>query len=325
MNEFQLIANYFNRANKRSDVLLGVGDDAAVLRVPDSRRLVVAVDTIVEGVHFPAGTAAGDIGYRALAVNLSDMAAMGAEPAWVTLSLSLPQANQEWLGSFAKGLFTLADRFHVDLVGGDTVRGPLSIAVQIMGLIEADRWLRRDAAKPGDVIFVSGYPGEAAAGLELIQRAQQYPNVPVDAKAKLLDRFLRPQPRVELGRSIRTLANAAIDVSDGLVGDLNHICEMSGCSAHVDLEALPKSPAMQACFDASRCEQMTLAGGDDYELVFTVPQQNLLAVESMLANHVRCTPIGRMVPSQRANHTVQCYRQGEVVHLASRSYNHFEQ
>src|SRR5215831_754974 len=170
MSEFELIAKYFTRKAKRRDVLLGVGDDAAVLKVPNDRRLIAAVDTIVEGVHFPVGTDAEAIGYRALAVNLSDIAAMGAEPAWATLSLSLPREDSNWLAQFSSGLYRLADQYNVDLVGGDTVRGQLAATISILGLVETDRCLTRGGAKPGDTIFVSGVPGEAAAGLALMQK-----------------------------------------------------------------------------------------------------------------------------------------------------------
>jgi thiamine-monophosphate kinase len=315
MNEFDLIAKYFSRKSSRGDVLLGVGDDAAVVSVPENQRLVAAVDTIVEGVHFLADADAADVGYRALAVNLSDMAAMGATPAWMTLSLSLPRADEAWLAKFAEGLYQLADRYNVALIGGDTVRGSLSITVQILGLIEKDRWLTRSGAEVGDTIFVSGSPGEAAAGLAVIQRS-----LPSTDEAKhLIHRFLRPDARVELGRTIRMLASAAIDISDGLLSDLGHICEMSRCGAHLDLEALPILSALRATFDASECERLALNGGDDYELLFTVAPDRLLAVEAAIASGVRCTPIGRIVEGAG----VTCYRGGEAVRIEPRGYDHF--
>lgn len=189
LGEFDIIARYFARRSGRSDVLLGVGDDAAVLDTHAGRKLVVAMDTIVEGVHFLAESDAADIGYRALAVNLSDLAAMGAEPAWMTLSLSLPRANEQWLNGFATGLFELADEFNVALVGGDTVRGPLVITVQVAGWVESDAWLTRSGAKAGDLLFVSGIPGEAAAGLAVLQRRM----LGGEAAAFLTHRFLRPR------------------------------------------------------------------------------------------------------------------------------------
>jgi len=315
MGEFDLIAKYFSRSSAREDVLLDVGDDAAVVHVPPDKRLVAAVDTIVEGVHFLPGAAAADVGYRALAVNLSDMAAMGAMPAWMTLSLSLPRADEAWLAGFATGLYDLADKYAVALVGGDTVRGPLAVTVQILGLVEADGWLTRSHAQIGDTVFVSGLPGEAAGGLAVLQQS-----LPQSADAqRLIQRFLRPEPRVALGRALRMLANATIDVSDGVISDLQHICEQSDCGAHIDMEVFPVSSALRACFDASKCEQMALNGGDDYELVFTVPPERLLAVEAAIAGGVRCTPIGRIV----AGNGVQCFRGGQRLALAPRGYDHF--
>jgi len=315
MNEFDLIAKYFSRRTAREDVLLDVGDDAAVVQVPPDKRLVAAVDTIIEGVHFLPGAAAADVGYRALAVNLSDMAAMGAMPAWMTLSLSLPSADETWLAGFATGLYDLADRYAVALIGGDTVRGPLAITVQIMGLVETDRWLTRRTAQIGDTVFISGEPGEAAGGLSILQ--QSLPQT-VNAQ-RLIQRFLRPEPRVALGRTLRTLASSTIDVSDGLIADLGHICKQSRCGAHIDLEALPISSALRSCFDASKCEQMALNGGDDYELLFTVPPERLLTVEAAIAGGVRCTPIGRIV----AGNGVECFRGGDRLAIEPRGYDHF--
>jgi len=315
VNEFDLIAQYFTRPSSRSDVLLGVGDDAAVLQVPPNRCLVATVDTIVAGVHFPFDTEAAAIGHRALAVNLSDIAAMGAEPAWITLSLSLPASDAEWLTGFASGLYALADRYNVALVGGDTVRGPLSITIQALGFIETASELRRAGAKQGDTIFVSGIPGEAAAGLQVLQHAFKKST----ASEHLITRLHWPQPRVELGRALRTVASAAIDISDGLLADLGHICTQSRCGAHIDLELIPNSQPMHALFDASECERMSLSGGDDYELLFTVPGERLLEVEAASALGVRCTPIGRVV----AGKGVTCYRAGQVVTIAQHGYDHF--
>jgi thiamine-monophosphate kinase len=315
MSEFDLIARYFKRPSNRGDVLLGVGDDAAVLQVPADRRLVAAVDTIVEGVHFPIGTDAAAIGHRALAVNLSDMAAMGAEPAWITLSLSMPSKNADWLDGFAAGLYALADRYNVALVGGDTVRGALSITVQVMGLIEVDSWLTRSGAKAGDAIFVSGVPGEAAGGLAVLQRSL----TKAAAAEHLIKRFLWPEPRVELGRSIKSVASSAIDVSDGLLADLTHICEMSRCGAQIDLELLPQSQPMLSLFAQSECEQQALSGGDDYELLFTVSNERLGELAAAIAAGVQCTCIGRMVSGSG----ISCRRAGHEVKVATRGYDHF--
>jgi thiamine-monophosphate kinase len=309
LGEFDIIARYFAKHGLRSDVLLGIGDDAAVVSMPPDRRLVIAMDTIVEGVHFPVGTDPADIGHRALAVNLSDLAAMGAEPSWMTLSLSLPRSDADWLEGFSAGLLTLAQRHNVALIGGDTVKGPMVITVQIAGSVEGDRWLTRGGARPGDVLFVSGRPGEAAAGLALIQSA-----APDSAASRhLQQRFLRPEPRVSLGRELRTTATAAMDVSDGLLTDLDKLCAASACGARVELEKVPASAAMRELFDAAKCIDFVLAGGDDYELLFTVSPDRVAAVPST------CTCIGVMT----ADRSVVCTRDGQPVAISRRGYDHF--
>lgn len=318
IGEFDLIKRYFTAGNYSAEVLLGVGDDAAVLDIPAGHKLVAAVDTIVAGIHFPIDTAPAEIAYRALAVNLSDMAAMGAQPRWFTLSLCMPEAQQTWLAEFAQSLQQLAARYDVQLVGGDTVKGPLNISIQIMGVVEADGWLTRSGAKPQDVIFVSGIPGEAAGGLQLL--LQQPISIETAHRQHLLQRFYRPTPRLELGRRIRMLANAAMDISDGLLTDLNKLCAASVCGAHIDLEALPHSAAMLATFGKHDAERHSLFGGDDYELLFTVPSARLLQVEAAIADlDVRCTPIGRITNDG----DVQCFRHGEKVFMTGAGFDHF--
>ena len=314
MNEFDIIARYFQRPGGAA--LLGIGDDAAVLEVRADRKLVVAMDTIVAGRHFLPDTAAEDIGYRALAVNLSDLAAMGAVPAWMTLSLALPHSDEEWLAGFARGLFGLADRHDVELVGGDTVQGPLVVTIQVAGWVEPDRWLTRGGARPGDQLFVSGCTGEAAAGLELLRRA-------VDATPAVLhlqQRFLRPEPRLALGRALRPIASAAMDVSDGLLTDLDKLCAASGCGAQLDVDALPRSSALRALFDDATCVQYALAGGDDYEIIFTVPPA---AADRIAGLDTRCDVhrIGVMT----ASGAVHCLRGGQEYAVAYRGYDHFAQ
>ncbi|HEY5807339.1 MAG TPA: thiamine-phosphate kinase [Povalibacter sp.] len=312
LGEFDIIARYLAKPDSRPDVLLGIGDDAAVVSTPADRRLVVAMDTIVEGVHFPSGTDAADIGYRSLAVNLSDLAAMGAQPAWMTLSLSLPRPDESWLERFSSGLFGLAQCYNVALIGGDTVRGPMVITVQVAGWVEPDRWLARSGARPGDLLFVSGVPGEAAAGLTAIQRA-----LAGEQAAHLRTRFLRPEPRIELGRELRPFASAAMDVSDGLLADLDKLCAASGCGARVELNDIPTSAAMQACFDAATCVDYALAGGDDYEIIFTVSPGDAGAVSRL---PVTCTQIGVITNGS----TVECTRDGEPVTVKRRGYDHFD-
>jgi thiamine-monophosphate kinase len=323
LGEFDIIARYFTR-QVGSEVLLGIGDDAAVLDTRGDRKLVIAMDTIVEGVHFPIGTDPADIGYRALAVNLSDIAAMGAQPAWMTLSLSLPRADEKWLEGFASGLFELAQRHGVALIGGDTVRGPLVITVQIGGWVEPDRWLTRAGARPGDLLFISGIPGEAAAGLAVIQR-----QIVGGAPAALLrQRFLRPQPRIELGRHLRTVATGAMDVSDGLLTDLGKLCAASGCGAVVDVDDLPESPAMLQLFEPDACVEYALAGGDDYEIIFTLSPQHVSAVRAspqlqQAWTDTGVTQIGVMTAAPSEGPAVQCLRGGRPFRIRRSGYDHF--
>jgi thiamine-monophosphate kinase len=248
---------------------------------------------------------------------VSDIAAMGAVPAWFTLSLSLPKPDAAWLEQFAAGMFDLADAYDMELVGGDTVKGPLVITIQIFGLVETDRWLTRSGGKPGDLVFVSGVPGEAAMGLALIQHKLHSPDI--TSSAALQRQFLRPQPRVALGRCLRAHASAAQDISDGLLTDLSKLCAASNCGAHIDIEALPRSPAMNALLASGAQESYILGGGDDYELVFTVPPERALQVEAAIATEVRCTPIGRLVEHKQ----VKCFRAGVEVQPSAPGFDHF--
>lgn len=283
--EFDLIAHIRARAGQRADVVLGIGDDAALLQAPAGRQLVVTADMLNAGVHFPEATAPRDIGWKSLAVNLSDLAAMGAEPAWCTLSLSLPASDPAWLDAFLDGFLALARRHGVALIGGDTTRGPLAIAVTAIGTVEPGRALRRDGARVGDDVWVSGTLGDAAAALHLL------PTPPAD----LRERLDRPEPRVELGRRLAGLAHAALDVSDGLLADLGHICRASGVGAEVDLDRLPASVALGA-HPASERFAWQATGGDDYELCFTAPAsaRNALA-ELGVSLALPLTRIGRVV------------------------------
>jgi thiamine-monophosphate kinase len=269
IGEFELIDRYLSRLGaRRDDVVLGVGDDAALLRPPPGLELAAAADTIVEGVHFPAAMPAGDIGHRVLAVNLSDMAAMGAEPAWALLTLTLPAAEEDWLRDFASALHELARRHGTALVGGDTTAGPLAATVAITGFVPPGQALRRSGARPGDEIWVSGTPGDAAAGLAVLQGRLDAPSA---IQESLKRQFLRPEPRIGLGLVLRGVATACIDVSDGLVGDLDKLCEASGVGAKLDSTLLPRSAAMRGAVDPETARRYALAGGDDYELLFTLP------------------------------------------------------
>lgn len=271
MNEFELIERFFTHIHHASGVVLGVGDDGAVLDVPVGEQLVAVMDTQVAGRHFPLDTSPFDIGWRALATNLSDLAAMGATPRWFTLALTLPEADEAWLAGFAEGLSVLAAQAGVSLVGGDTTRGPLTITIQAEGTVPAGQALRRSGARPGDGIYVSGYPGDAAAGLALHQGRLAR----ATGSDSLLARFFRPEPRLALGLALRGKASACIDVSDGLLQDLGHILAASGVGAVLDLEALPVSAALVA-IAGEDARSWLLSGGDDYELCFTAPDAVLL-------------------------------------------------
>jgi thiamine-monophosphate kinase len=244
LTEFNLIERYFTRpaAAPDPDVILGIGDDAALVRVPTGMELAVATDTLVEGVHFPPQTAPETIGHKALAVNLSDMAAMGAEPRWATLALTLPQADEDWLTAFSSGFLALAAAEGVQLIGGDTTRGPLSITVQILGLLPSGSALRRSGACAGDLVYVTGTLGDAGLALRMLQHAHGSAAV----AAPLAQRLNQPQPRTQEGLALRGIASAAIDISDGLCADLGHILAASGVGAHINLAALPLSADVAA-------------------------------------------------------------------------------
>ncbi len=263
--EFDLIARIRARVSQRDDVILGIGDDAALLKVPADKLLVVATDMLNSGVHFPVETAPADIGWKALAVNLSDLAAMGAEPAWCTLSLSLADADALWLDEFLDGFLELANRYRIALVGGDTTRGSLSICVTVHGFVDGETALRRDAAKVGDDIWVTGTLGDAAAALLQWKSGQT-----IDPS--LRQRLDRPTPRIEAGLALAGLAHACIDISDGLLADLGHVCKASGVGAEVDIDAMPSSSGLSSLFDAGQRYSLQAVGGDDYELCFTAPR-----------------------------------------------------
>lgn len=336
IGEFALIDRYFRAAGvPRADVVLGVGDDGAILRPPAGFDLVAVSDTLVEGVHFPLGSSPASIGHRALAVNLSDIAAMGAVPAWSLLALTLPAAEERWLDGFAKGFAALARAHDVALVGGDTTRGPLMVNVQVMGFVPTGCGLRRSGASPGDLLCVSGTPGDAATGLRGLQgRASDHTAQSIrDAWQSLQRRFEFPTPRLELGRRLATIASACIDVSDGLAGDVDKMLAASGCGATIDLDALPRSAAMsvlvaERVLSESEVLELALAGGDDYELAFAVPTARRTLLDEIVASgeaHV----IGEITPPptshQSARIRFNSTRGAAVTELAARAvgFDHF--
>ncbi len=316
-SEFSLIAAYFSRLGAvRDDVRLGVGDDAAIVAVPEGYELAIAVDTMVSGVHFFPETDPYLIGYKLLAVNLSDMAAMGAEPNWMTLALTLPQADEHWLADFSQGLADLAMRHGVQLIGGDTTRGPLTLSLQIHGLIPQGAALTRKGAQPGDLIFVSGTLGDAGLGLKIAQGDLEISGA---ERAYLLERLHRPTPRLELGMALRAIASSAIDVSDGLLADLGHILEASGVGAEIHLEQLPLSNAYRNA-QAELDYTAALGGGDDYELCFTAPaQQRQTVIERAQRANTPVTCIGTITHAPG----ILCQLHGNTYQPTLSGYDHF--
>lgn len=300
MDEFDLIERIRMRtATKRADVRLGIGDDGAVLAMPAAHELVVCTDTLIGGVHFPLETSAQAIGWKSLAVNLSDLAAMGAAPAWATLALTLPAADAAWVDAFADGFAALAREYRLALVGGDMTRGPLAITVTAHGFIPEGCALRRGGAKCGDLVFVTGTLGDAAAGLAVLDHNPSHVitlrEAAWDLRQQVIARLERPVPRVAHGIVLRALASACIDVSDGLIADLGHVCVASGVGAEIELNRLPASSALLGLFEAEARAMFQLAGGDDYELCFCVSPERAERAIDGLAQIGGATCIGRLV------------------------------
>lgn len=279
-------------------VPLGIGDDCALLRLRPGHLLAVSSDMLVEGRHFLAGTDARRLGHKALAVNLSDLAAMGARPLGFTLALALPAVDESWLAGFSIGLHALADRHGCPLVGGDTTRGPLNICITVFGELAAGQALRRDAAVAGDDLYLSGRTGEARLALAALQGEPWAREAAAGDMDDLLARLETPQPRVSLGQALAGVARAAIDVSDGLVGDLGHLLEASGCGARLQASRLPVAPALARLAPQHRW-QCLLAGGDDYELLFTASPGQRARIEALArATGTGVTRIGEMTPGE---------------------------
>lgn len=323
--EFALIDRYFRPlgmpgGRARRDVLRGVGDDAAVLRLPAGQELVAAIDTLVAGRHFLADSDPVAIGHRALAVNLSDLAAMGATPAWALLALTLPAADETFLSGFARGFAALAAEHELALVGGDTTAGPLTISVQVLGYLPSGTALCRDGASVGDLVFVSGSVGDAAAGLQLEQGTLIPRANLVAEEAALRQRLLFPTPRIALGQHLRGVASACIDVSDGLAADAGKLAAASGCGLRLEADRLPLSAALTAVCGADAALQLALRGGDDYELCFTLPPGTLVELPERLAaagSPVRCIGVLEAVRGIRVQ------RQGRLLDLPTAGFDHF--
>jgi len=314
LGEFDLIREFFTRPARDAGVVLGVGDDAALLTVPPGDVLVVTTDTLVAGRHFPDDANAFDIGWKSLAVNLSDLAAMGATARWVTLAITLPDNDENFLREFSRGFFALADASNISLVGGDTTRGPLTITVTAMGSVPANASLRRDGAHSGDDLYVSGTVGDAGLGLRLALD-QWLDELAPAARDIALARLHRPQPQLALGIALRDIASACLDVSDGVAQDLGHLLNASAVGAELELDTLPLSPALQS-IDPAFAVILALTSGDDYELLFTAPPA---AREAIAALPVACTRIGRIT----ATPGLVLMRAGQPVDMAVAGYTHF--
>ncbi len=317
MDEFEIIRRFFVRSSDDESVLLGINDDGAVLSPAADRELVCVVDTIVDGVHFPPEFPAADIGFRAVEVNLSDIAAMGGRPRWMTLALTLARSDEEWLGEFAKGLFEAAATHDVSLVGGDTTRGEQTVvSVQLIGDVTAGTWITRAGASAGDHIFVTGTPGDAAGGLALLQNGD---DDSADARY-LRRRFSRPTARVAFGAAIAGFASAAIDLSDGLFGDVQKLHTASGAGAALDFDRLPLSAPLRRVFGDERALQFALGGGDDYELCFTAPGRHEARIQAI--GEKLGLPVTRIGTVESGSQLI-CRRNGQEVGFESGGYKHF--
>lgn len=275
-SEFNIIAQYFTKPTEHTD--LGVGDDAALIRVADGLQLAISADMLVAGTHFFADAAPYDIGWKVLAVNVSDMAAMGAQPKWATLAIALPSIDEAWLAEFSRGFFACAQAFNVDLVGGDTTRGPLTVSVQIMGEVPIGEALKRSGAKLGDDVWVCGQLGSAVLGLAHLQGNVVLPE---SVLQPCLNALHVPMPKVALGLALRNIATSCIDVSDGLLADLGHILKASNLGATLNLEKIPCIAFFKNALDNPQFQAYLLAGGDDYELCFTAPKSKKTEINQL--------------------------------------------
>lgn len=318
LSEFDLIARYFTRPLRTgSQAMLGVGDDCALLAPAAGMQLAISTDMLVEGRHFFAGADPASLGHKCLAVNLSDLAAMGARPLAFTLAFSLPAADPAWLEPFARGMFALADLHHCELIGGDTTKGPLTVCITVFGEVAPKQALRRDAAQAGDDIWVSGTLGDARLALAGLRGEMA---VDAAALAAAAERMHAPTPRVALGLALRGIAHAAVDISDGLSGDLGHILERSHAGATLDADALPAGPMLRSRPDDVR-RRFALAGGDDYELCFTAPPDARDAV--LAAARAAATPVTRVGTIDAAPGLRLVDRDGAALALQPDSFDHF--
>ncbi|MGY3570506.1 thiamine-phosphate kinase [Vibrio paucivorans] len=318
--EFNLIDKYFsNRQPQRKDVLLSLGDDCALVKPPENVSIAISTDTLVAGTHFLASANPAWVAHKALASNISDLAAMGATPAWVSFALTMPEPDEQWLEPFCQSFFELADYFGIQLIGGDTTKGPLSLTLTVQGFVPEERALKRDGAEIGDWIFVTGELGDSKAGLEVIldpaKRSQP-------SAVELEKRHYISTPRVLVGQALLGVASAAIDISDGLISDLGHILKRSNVGASIDVSLLPVSDTLRAYLqDSTSAQKYALSSGEEYELCFTVPDQNKGMVESALAHcGAKVTCIGQVRPQG----VLELHQQGNPIDWQLAGYDHFK-
>ncbi|MEL0037173.1 MAG: thiamine-phosphate kinase [Gammaproteobacteria bacterium] len=317
-SEFGLINNYFKAMpGHRRDVLLGIGDDAAITSIPQGHKLVTTVDTLVQDIHFDDKVTPADLACKALAVNLSDLAAMGAEPAWITLSLTIPEVDHDWLKEFSESLQQQCRFYDVQLIGGDTCRGRISITIQAMGVVPDNLAIKRSTAEAGDLIYVTGTLGDAGAGLSLNQRRK---SSFTETEQFLLQRLHRPTPRLEAGVLLRNFATSAIDISDGLLQDVQHILDASDVGAVLKMPELPISDALAAVFPDKQAQSFALTAGDDYELCFTIKPESRDKLERCFAT--ASTPI-TLIGHVTANKGLQVQNNEKVVEFDNKGFDHF--
>ncbi|QIQ41461.1 MAG: thiamine-phosphate kinase [Buchnera aphidicola (Aphis urticata)] len=319
-NEFEIISNFFNKYQKKAKHLIkGIGDDSALIKIPKNNILAISTDTLVEGTHFFQNIDPKNLAYKTIAVNLSDLAAMGALPKWVTLSITMPTINVKWLKCFSNNFFKILNQYKITLIGGDTNCGPLSITLSVYGLIQGKKQLLRQNAKAGDLIYITGSLGESAAGFFLLQRKKYLINIKI--RHYLIQKHLHPIPRISEGIIIKNFANSAIDISDGLVSDLGHILEKSKCGADIDLNKLPISNHLINNFKKNNCFDWALHFGEDYELCFTVSKENInklnLAIKKRL---IQCTHIGYITSKEKGFNLI---KNNKKINFKKTGFNHF--
>ncbi|QCI17414.1 thiamine-phosphate kinase [Buchnera aphidicola (Aphis helianthi)] len=319
-NEFEIISNFFNKYQKTDKNLIkGIGDDSALIKIPKHNILAISTDTLVEGTHFFKNITPKNLAYKTIAVNLSDLAAMGALPKWITLSITMPKSDNQWLKCFSENFFKILNQYKIILIGGDTNCGPLSITISVYGLIQGEKALLRENAKEGDLIYVTGYLGESAAGFFLLQKKKYLINI--KTKKYLIQKHLNPIPRISEGIILRNFANSAIDISDGLISDLGHILKKSQCGADIYLNKLPISKNLTNNFKKTNYFNWALYFGEDYELCFTISKKNIKKLNlAIQKNLIQCKHIGYVTSQEKGLNLI---KNNKKVNFKNIGFNHF--